>query len=172
MSLLTTSSDDAIGWGRCLAACLGALAISALLLFVAMLLIDPYDSGRFGWLGIAGVDDRDTYTATASHARDAEFDSAVIGNSTAQLLDPAELSRATGMRFVQLYLTGGSPREERAVIDFFLRHHQRVGALVIVTDPSWCAHNLAEPVGPFPYWLYGKSSFAYAVRLLSRRAVG
>jgi len=172
MSLPTISSDDAIGWGRCLAACLGALAISALLLFALMVLIDPYDSGRFGWLGIAGVNDRNTFTAAASRARDAQFDSAVIGNSTAQLLDPAELSRATGMRFVQLYLTGGNPREQLAVLDFFLRHHQRVGALVFVTDPFWCAHNRVEsPPGAFPYWLYGKSSFAYAVRLLSRQSV-
>lgn len=172
MSLPTTNSDDVIGWQRCLVACLGALAISALLLFALVLLIDPYDSGRFGWLGIKGVDDTDTRTATASRARDAQFDSAVIGNSTAQLLDPSELTRATSMRFVQLYVTGGTPREERTVLDFFVRHHQRVGALVIVTDPSWCAHDLAEPApGRFPYWLYGTSSFAYAVRLLSRQAV-
>ena len=38
------------------------------------------------------------------------------------------------MRFVQLYVTGGTPREERTVFDFFVRHHQRVGALVIVTE--------------------------------------
>src|ERR1700716_466786 len=111
----TSISDQSPGWSRSLAACLGALGIGALLLFALMVLIDPYDSGRFGWLGIDGVDDRDTHTATASRARDAQFDSAVIGNSTAQLLDPAELSRATGLRFVQLYLTGGSPREELAV---------------------------------------------------------
>ena len=54
------------------------------------------------------------FTATASRARDPQFDSAVIGNSTAQMLDPAELSRATGLRFVQLYLTGRiSPRATR-----------------------------------------------------------
>ena len=111
MSLPTTSSDDAIGWTRSLVACLGALGTSALLLFVLMLLIDPYDSGR-GWLGIDGVDDTDTHTAVVSQARDAQFDSAVIGNSTAQMLDPGELSRATGRRFVQLYVVGGSPREE------------------------------------------------------------
>jgi len=81
-----------------------------LLLLAFMIAVDPYDTGKFGLLGIAGVDDRDTHTATASRARDASFDSAVIGNSTAQLLDPAELSRATGLRFVQLYLTGGNPR--------------------------------------------------------------
>jgi hypothetical protein len=171
MSLPITSSDDAIGWERSLWACLGALGISALLLWAAMIVIDPYDSGKFGWLGIEGVDDRTTFTAAASRARNPQFDSAVIGNSTAQMLDPAELSRATGLRFVQLYMTGARPLEELALLEFFLRHHRRVGALVIVADPFWCVHKPSEPDGPFPYWLYGESSIKYVVRLLSRQSV-
>lgn len=171
MSSLTTSSDDEIGWRRCLVACLGALGVSALLLLGALILIDPYDSGR-GWLGIDGVDDRDTHTATASRARDARFDSAIIGNSTAQLLNPVDLSQSTGLRFVQLYLTGGSPREQLAVLDFFLRHHPRVGALVFVTDPFWCAHRRAETrPGDFPYWLYGTGTLSWAARLMSRDSI-
>jgi hypothetical protein len=133
--------------------------------------IDPYDSGRFGLFGIEGVDDRTTFTATASRARNAQFDSAVIGNSTAQMLDPAELSRLTGLRFVQLYMTGARPLEELALLDFFMRNHRQVGALVFVTDPSWCVHKASEPDGSFPYWLYGDSSINYAVRLLSRQSV-
>src|SRR5262245_26323384 len=117
MSSLTTDSEDDIGWRRCLVAGVSAFGISALLLFAMLILVDPYDSGR-GWLGIDGVDDRNTYTSAASRARDPQFDSAIIGNSTAQLLNPADLSRATGLRFVQLYLTGGSPREQLAVLDF------------------------------------------------------
>lgn len=171
MSLPTTSFDDAIGWERSLWACLGALGISAFLLWVAMIVIDPYDSGKFGWLGIEGVDDRTTFTAAASRARNPRFDSAVIGNSTAQILEPAQLSQATGLRFVQLYMTGARPLEELAVLDFFMRNHRQVGALVFVTDPSWCVHTASEPDGPFPYWLYGDSSIKYAVRLLSRQSV-
>ena len=97
------------------------------------------------------------------------FDLAIIGNSTAQLLNPADLSQSTGLRFVQLYLTGGSPREQLAVLDFFLRHHPRVGALVFVTDPFWCAHRRAETrPGDFPYWLYGTGTLSWAARLMSR----
>src|SRR3982074_2481813 len=123
MSLPTTSSDDAIGWERSLGACLGALGISALLLWAAMIVIDPYDSGKFGWLGIEGVDDRTTFTAATTRGRYPQVASAGIGNSTAQMLDPAELSRATGLRFVQLYMTGARPLEELALLEFFLRHH-------------------------------------------------
>jgi hypothetical protein len=172
VGLPTSTSDQSDQWARCLSACLGALVIAAVLLFAVMIAVDPYDSGKFGWLGIDGVDDRDTHTATASRARDPQFDSAVIGNSTAQMLNPAELSRATGLRFVQLYQTGGSPAEVLAVLDFFLRNHRRVGALVIVTDPLWCSHQHTEtPPGRFPYWLYDNGSLAYAARLLSVPAI-
>jgi len=172
MGLPTSTSDLSPEWGRWLATCLGTLGIGALLLFAVMIAVDPYDTGKLGLFGIDGVDDRDTHTATASRARDLQFDSAVIGNSTAQMLNPADLSRATGLRFVQLYLTGASPREQRAVLDSFLRNHQRPGALVIVADPFWCAHELKEPQPrEIPYWLYDNSSFAYAVRLMSWPAI-
>jgi hypothetical protein len=172
MSLPTTSSDMSAEWGRCLAACLGTLGTGLLLVFTLMILVDPYDTGRFGLLGIEGVNDHNTFTATPSRARDSSFDSAIIGNSTAQMLEPAELSKATGLRFVQLYVTGANPHEQLDILGFFLRHHRRVGGLVFVTDPWWCAHDpIQSPPGTFPHWLYGESSLAYAARLLSWPAI-
>ena len=172
MGLLTSTSDRADEWGSSLVACLGTLGIGALLLFAVMIAVDPYDTGKFGWLGIDGVDDRDTHFATASRVRDPQFDSAVIGNSTAQMLNPAVLSRATGLRFVQLYLTGGSPREQLTVLDAFLRNHRQVGALVIVADPFWCVHRRVEyPGDRFPYWLYDDGRLAYLARLMSFPAI-
>jgi hypothetical protein len=171
MALPTTSSDpsvDAAAWERCLKACIGTLGIGLFVVFALMILVDPYDSGRFGLLGIDGMTDRNTTTATVSRARDASFDSAVIGNSTAQLLDPVELSRATGLKFVQLRVNGASPAAELAVLEFFLRHHANVRALAIITDPSWCAHDVAELLpDPFPFWLYADSTLGYAERMLS-----
>lgn len=171
MDLPISDSDASPEWSRSLAACVGTLGIGALLLLAFMIAVDPYDGGKFGLLGIDGVDDSNTTTAVVSRARDASFDSAIIGNSTAMLLDPVGLSQATGLRFVQLSVVGGSPAEEFAVLDFFLRNHQRVGALVVVTDPSWCVHDRTEPPRPFPYWLYGKSSLAYAAHLFSWPAI-
>jgi hypothetical protein len=171
MSLPISSFDSSPEWTRCLAACVGTLVIGALLLLAFMIVVDPYDSGKFGLLGIDGVNDRDSHTATVSRARDANFDSAITGNSTALLLDPVALSKATGLRFVQLSLVGAGPREEFAALDFFLRHHPHVGALVVVTDPSWCAHDRAARWEAFPYWLYGKSSPRYAARLMTWPAI-
>jgi hypothetical protein len=173
MSSSISSSDTAPEWGRWLAVFLGALCVGAALVFALVVAVDPYDSGRFGFLGIKGVSDGSPRTANASRARDPQFDAAVIGNSTGQLLSPAELSRLTPARFVQLTVPGTGPREQLAILDFFVRNHARIGAVVIVTDVAWCIRDAALPLQhPFPFWLYGASTLDYAGRLFSSRALG
>jgi hypothetical protein len=151
---------------------MGALIGAAMLVLALMVVVDPYDSGKLGLLGIDGVDNRLTQITAASRARDPNFNAAILGNSTAQMIEPAELSNATGLRFVQLYTTGSAPREQLAVLDFFLRNHSRVGALVLAADPGWCVHARPKEEGAlFPYWLYDRSVVTYAVRLISWQAI-
>ncbi len=176
MSSSISSSDVApprpAEWGRWLATFLGALALGAAAVFAFVLIVDPYDSGRAGLLGIKGVRDASPRTANASRARDPQFDSAVIGNSTGQLVKPDELSRLTGSRFVQLTVPGTGPREQLAIMDFFVRQHPRIGALVITADESWCARGAALPMQhPFPFWLYGESNLDFLGKLFSTRAL-
>jgi hypothetical protein len=131
-------------WGSVLVVGLSSFTISAVLLFSLMVLVDPYDRSDFGLVGITGVDDK-TVTANVRKARNLRFDSAILSNSTQQLIDPGKLSEATDKRFVQLLVPGGTPPGLLAVLDFFLRHHrQRIGALVIVIDDPWCAHHTAS----------------------------
>jgi hypothetical protein len=159
-------------WRRCLAAFVGVLVGGGMLILAFVVAVDPYDSGRFGFLGIQGVDDWTPATANASRAHDPRFDSAIISNSTGQRLNPAELSQATGLRFVQLAAPGADPRGQLAILDFFIRHHRHIGAVVIVADTLWCTHSAELPPGnPFPFWLYGESSFSYARRLFSWRGI-
>jgi hypothetical protein len=166
------AGSEAVTWGRWLLVFLGAIAVGGALIFALVLIVDPYDSGRVGILGIQGVVDGSPRTANASRARDLQFDSAVIGNSTGQLLKPSELSRLTGLRFVQLTVPGTGVREQLAILDFFVRLRQRVGALVIVTDEAWCQRDPKLPtVHPFPFWLYGESLLDYIGRLFSSRAM-
>jgi hypothetical protein len=173
MSTSISNSDDASEWGRCLVACLGTLALGALLVLTLVIAVDPYDTGRLGFLGIEGIRDSNARTANASHARDLNFDSAIIGNSHGQILRPADLSQMTGVRFVQLTVPGTASREQLAILNFFLRHHQHIGGVVIVTDEVWCTHDPALPtVSAFPFWLYGDSTLLYASRLFTWHAIG
>jgi hypothetical protein len=155
MSSSISSSDVSSGWGRSLAACFGMLALGAALIAALMVLVDPYDSGRFGAFGIVGVVDRNPWTANASRARDPQFNAAILGNSTGQLLKPERLDEATGLRFVQLVAPGADPRGDIAILEYFAGHHGAIRALVFSVDQPWCS-NVLLPSGkdPFPYWLY------------------
>jgi hypothetical protein len=172
MNSSISSSDAAAAWGRCVIAGLGTLALGAGLLFAVLIAVDPYDSGRFGWLGIEGVDDWTALTANASRGRDPQFDSAIIGNSTAQRLEPARLSASTGRHFVQLAAPGADPHGHLAILDFFIRNHRHIETLVIVADEPWCSNDPAPlPAKSFPFWLYGDSRLDYAARLFSWRGL-
>ena len=127
MNSSISSSDEASEWGRWLVTFLGTLAFGTLLVFALMIVVDPYDSGRLGLLGIEGISDRNPRTANASRARHLHFDSAIIGNSHGQILNPADLSQMTGARFVQLTAPGTASREQLAILNFFVRHHQHSG---------------------------------------------
>jgi hypothetical protein len=164
-------AETAAEWRRWLVAFLGVLVIGASLILGFLIAVDPYDTGKFGLLSIDGVNDQNTITAIPSRARDLQFDSAVIGNSTVQRLNPAELSQATGLRFVQLYKIGATPREILAILDLFMRKHPHPRALIIGADPYWCWHGREEPAQNLPYWLYDQSFFEYAVRLISWRSM-
>ena len=174
MNSLTSSSEEAALWGRCLRVSLSVVICGGMLIFAFVAAVDPYDSGRFGWLGIHGVDDRAAALADASRARDPQFDSAIISNSTGQRLSPAELSQATGLHFAQLASPGADPHAQLAILDFFIRHHRSIGAVVVVADIPWCTHDPAIPPGnPFPFWLYDdNNTLEYAGRIFSWRGIG
>ena len=167
-----TSSSEAAAWRRFVATFLvgGAALLAGLMAGVALL--DPYDRGAFGepHRGIAEAAPR---VADASRARDPAFDSAVFGNSHIQLVDPAALSRATGLRFVSLTVPGTGPREQLAILDSFRRHHgDGARALVLGLDPTWCTQDPALPMtNPFPFWLYDPSRRAYLGGLLRYAAL-
>jgi hypothetical protein len=130
--------------------------------WAVIILVDPYDCGRFIARAVSGVVDVSPRTANASRGRDPVFDSAIFGNSRGQLLEPQRLSRETGLKFVQLTIPGTGHREQLTVLHWFLRHHQRVGALVFVTDPIWCIQDPNPRLRtPFPFWLYGDSDAEY-----------
>jgi hypothetical protein len=136
-----------------------------------VVLVDPYDSGRFPSLGIVGVSDTNQRTEYVSLGRSDKFNAAVIGNSHGQLLDPDRLSQATGLSFVQLSVPGAFAPEQLAVMGWFVRHHARIGAIVLAADVRWCSED-PQPWRWFPFWLYGDSDWEYLVNSLNSRSVG
>lgn len=130
--------------------------------------IDPYDTGRLALVTKAGVPAQGPRTGHASRARDSAYDAAIFGNSHVQLLSPERLSAAAGVPFVSLTVPATGPKEQLALLDYWLRHRARTPkAIVMGLDGYWCR---AEPDMPtwqaFPFWLYGESTAAYVKGLI------
>jgi hypothetical protein len=140
-------------------------------LFVAIVLIDPYDSGRLpSFLG-PGVSDADARTASISRGRDQSFNAGIFGNSRAMLLSPARLDQITGFRFVQLTTPTSGAREQATLLRYFARHHDDVGAVIMMLDPRWCSRDPGIPTQvPFPFELYG-DNLHYFSSMLNTRVV-
>jgi hypothetical protein len=150
------------------------LAVFAAVLAVTLafvVLVDPYDSGRFPDVGISGVSDTNQRTANVSLGRSQEFNAAVFGNSHGQLLDPDRLSQATGLSFVQLSTPGAFAPEQLAMMHWFIRHHPRISALVLAADEHWCSQD-PQPWRWFPFWLYGDNDLQYLANSLNSRSAG
>ena len=144
---------DWAAFGRTLVLAAAGLLAGTLALTV---LVDPYDTGRVALLSRGAVRPQGPRTASALRGRDPAFAGAVIGNSHIQLVEPAELTRVTGVPFVQLSVPATGPGEQFALLDWFLRHHARPEALVLSADAFWCTDDPAfQGEQPFPFWLVG-----------------
>jgi hypothetical protein len=159
-------------WQRFVTVFLMTLCLGGCAAFGFILLVDPYDSRRLGLGWISGIVDEDPRTASVSRGRDPRFDSAVIGNSRGQLIDPARLSSGSGLNFVQLTVPGTGPREQLVLLRWFMGHHDLIRAIVLAADDTWCTQDPALPIAsPFPFWLYTDSNAEYTVNALRTAAL-
>jgi hypothetical protein len=164
--------------------------------YAFIILVDPYESGRFASFGlrspydastnqvadltgsippsVAAFGDTDTSQRTSNVAlgRAPRFNAAIFGNSHGQLLSPQRLSRATGLSFVQLTVPGSNVREQLAMMHWFIAHHADVGAMVLALDERWCVTDPALPIRtPFPFWLYSDNNLVYLANAMSTRSL-
>ncbi|MFN3672344.1 MAG: hypothetical protein ACK4VM_10595 [Bosea sp. (in: a-proteobacteria)] len=104
--------------------------------------------------------------------RSGAFDAAVFGTSTLRLLDPQNLSRGIGGRFVNLAMNAATPWEQVQIVTLFRRQVGAPRAIIWGIDTFWCDADATEPAKrltprPFPPWLYGSPSLLDAPRQLS-----
>jgi hypothetical protein len=165
-----------LAWRRALRRYVEACLLLPLAVAALLTALDPYDSGVLGIFDGYGVPQFGPRLTNASIARRAEVQSAIIGNSTSQLLDPARLTGLTGLRFVSLTIPGTGPVEQLAVAHWLVDHHAPAGAnplraLVIGLDASWCGNQPLTPLNPFPFWLYSGSRLRYLANLISLKGL-
>ena len=168
------SASEPRGWRRLLALYLASVLALGGVTAGLILALDPYDTGRFSLFAEVGVPNFGPRLTAASRARERAMDTAIIGNSTIQLIDPARLSAQTSGHVVSLTVPGTGPEEQLVIARYFLEHHSKdpPRGLVFGIDGTWCAAHLAL-FNPFPFWLYTASDLDYfdnMMRLASARA--
>jgi len=139
-----------------------------------LLALDPLDSGHFALFGNYGVPRLVQRLTGASLGRQRDMDTALIGNSTVQLLEPARIDAASGHHTVLLSMPRTTPLEHLALADWFRRHHPGASfrALVLGIDASWCrGDGLLEIRDPFPFWLYSESRLDYVRGMLRLKSI-
>jgi hypothetical protein len=171
---LSTSTSDPRRWRSVLLRYAASTLVIGALLGAILVGLDPYDTGRFALLPAHGVADFGQRLAFASVARRADVETAIVGDSTIQLIDPARLSQLTGHRAVSLAVPGSGPIEQLALADYFRRHHQGNADLTIVfgIDQPWCT--TATPIvpsHPFPFWLYSDDRLDYLVNMMRYKTI-
>jgi hypothetical protein len=149
-------------------------AVASVALWFAVVLIDPFSTGRFALTQRIDITTTNSRLADAALARDPRFNGAILGDSVAITLDPAVVARGSSWRLVQLGLYAAGAAEVVAVANEFERHHREGRTLeIFVLSNRWCDIGPAALKGPvpFPQWLYGSSDATYLSRLLSPQAV-
>jgi hypothetical protein len=143
-------------------------------LYAFVLIVDGYDTVWF-----APAFDREPVTsnqrfAFPALARKDKFDSAIVGTSTARLLQPKQLDPLFGARFVNLAMNDATAWEEAQIFAVFRRHHPSPRAVILGVDAVWCQagddYRKLTP-RPFPAWMYDENRWNDLLHLFNLPAL-
>ncbi len=175
MSLSISNSEEADRaiWRRWIVGFVSTWAFISLMLLAIVVVFDPFSTGRL--TPITRIDFvGDKHYADAARIRVLSFEGAIFGNSHVLRIDPENLTRLTGRRFVSLALEATGPQEHMFLMRMFDRE-RRVGSYVLILgmDDLTCMPKKLpdQPGGLIPQWLYDGSDFTYLSHILSTYAL-
>lgn len=157
MNSSISSSEAPDPWRRF---CRGLLACSLVLaatIYGFVVILDPFDT-----LILSPPFDRSPVTTNARYsfpalARDARFDSIILGTSTSRLLRPTDLDPLFGAHFVNLSMNSATAYEQWRLGLLFARHHPDAKVMLVGLDIVWCeeSHYIDKYTErSFPEWMY------------------
>ncbi len=125
---------------------------------VFFVIIDPYDilefSPEFNRAPMV-INQRFGYPSVA---RNPEYDSVVIGTSTARLFQPNVLNKELEANFAQLAMNSATTYEQFKIFEQFRKYRKHIKHVVFGVDDAWCSlFNKKFEIytsRPFPEWMY------------------
>jgi hypothetical protein len=167
------AADDNLGgaqpWRRWLVAFLATVVVLGVTVYAAVVLIDPFATGRFTPIKSIELASNNPRLLKAGLVRDPRFDAAIFGSSTGYPLNPKAISDASGWRVAQFAIPASLPPSQLRVARAYQRFHGDQASLQIyVLDHFWCRPG--DPAsggwGAFPDWVYESSDADYLSRIL------
>lgn len=132
------STPETLQWRRFTCALLMVVAIAPAVLYLFIIVIDPFDN-----LPFSPDFTRVQVTGTERHfkpslARRPEYDSVIIGSSSSMLLHTGRLNELFGANFTTLSMPAASPYEQIRLLTLFHRHHPTPRYVLMAVDHFWC----------------------------------
>ncbi len=161
-------------WPAFLKSILIGFAAVLAVLFVFVAAMNPYGNLSLRVTGPHAMLDINQRFQFPSVVRSGRYDSAVIGTSTARLLDPLALEAAFGGRFANLSLNAGRAWEQYKLAKLFLATTKHPRMLLIGLDRVWCWQNAETQRTTrrgFPDWMYDGNPANDWLYLLNGKAV-
>ena len=166
--------EDQAHWRHFWITALASALAAALLLWLSVLLVDPFDAVFFSPAADrtpVATNQRFSFPALA---RDGRFDSAIFGTSATRLLRPERLDPALDSAFANLSMNSGMAWEQAQLFGLFARAHPRARYVVFGIDQVWCAEGSPGPrltERPFPPWLYDEDPWNNLLPHFSAHAI-
>jgi hypothetical protein len=160
-------------WSRFVALFLTLFVGGIGLVYLFILLIDPYDMVPFSLpleRPILSGAQRFNYPQIVRSKR---FDSLIVGSSTARLIDPQQLNGPFEARFANLSMNAMTAWEQMAMARYFLRHAGPPKVLIVALDQRWCDPRADQTLTlhGFPLWMYDDNPWNDYLHLLNGAAV-
>lgn len=163
-----------MSWSRYIRFVLIAIATIGGAFYTFILILDPYQNVPFApHFDRAPVSTNQRFAYPAL-ARNPAFDGAIIGTSTARLLDPARLNALLDARFLNMAMNSATAYEQTRIYELFLRHHQNARYVIFGVDETWC--NRAATIErytfrSFPEFMYDENQWNDLLYLFNDKAL-
>lgn len=147
-----------MSWKKYVQTLLAMTLLCASLLYLWILLVDPYGVVWFSPPFEREPVSRNQRFSYPAIARNPAYDSVIVGTSSVRLLSPAELNPKLDASFANLAMNAATPHEQSQILSLFARHHPRVRyAFLGIDDHYWCDPSQVSKRftdRPFPAWMY------------------
>ena len=137
---------------------LGALIFCLIAIVGSVMLVDPFEIYHKATAFIPPITNGTQNYSNAGVAKSYEYDSVIIGSSMTENFTPSQLSRLLGGHFIKLPINGGSPFNNKQMMDLAFGTHD-IQRIFYGVDIESLTYFYKTPKCEMPDYLYDDNLF-------------